>query len=422
MRVVVCALGTRGDVQPPAVLAAELQARGHQVLVATTHDLIDFVASLGLRTAPLSADIKGIFQSPEGQRLMASGNARAFLKHIAGIRRERVTTVQDEMIALARGADLLIAGKHSEDDTACIAEAYGVPLVTLHHAPWGGNPVYPAFLATTRRLPGGLRQASHWYVERATWKSLEADIRRIRQVLALPPVSKPTEAGLYRVDALQIQAYSRHLTPELVDWHPRRPLTGFIEPTRAQHEAFGDATADPDLGRWLDAGDPPIYFGFGSMPVLDPDAMLQMVTNVSRALNMRGLVVAGWTELRRTPAPDGPIHVTPAVDHGAVLPRCRVAVHHGGAGTTAASIGAGLPTVAAAVFMDQPFWANRLERLGVGRAMRFADLTEKSLLRAIESLLGPEPKRRAAAIASAMRTENGTSNAADAVEKAPFEA
>ncbi|BCB74671.1 glycosyltransferase [Phytohabitans flavus] len=422
MRIAFYAAGTRGDVQPAAVLAAELRMRGHDVTLATPVDLVELGTKLGVRTAPLSVDMRSIFQSPQGQQLMASGSGTAFLKHLASIRSEAAPTVQMEMISLAQGADLLIAGKHSEDDAACIAEALDVPIVTLHHAPLRANPAYPAVLATTRQLPGWLRAASHWYVERATWKSMSRDVARLRSLLNLPPVFEPTSVRLARVNATEIQAYSRYLTPELTGWDLRRPISGFIQPSEAQRRALGDATTDPGLDQWLDAGDPPIYFGFGSMPVLDPDAMLQMIANVSRKLNARALVSAGWTELAGTPDPDGPIRVTPAVDHAAVLPRCGVAVHHGGAGTTAASVGAGLPTVVAAVFFDQPFWASRLERMGAGRALRFARLTETSLLHAISALMAEEPRRRAASLAAAMRMEEGASYAADAVEKARFQA
>lgn len=159
------------------------------------------------------------------------------------------------------------------------------------------------------------------------------------------------------------------------------------------------------------------------MPVLDPAAAIAMVSRVTERLGVRALVSAGWGRLAADTAPEGAVgahvHGVGALDHEAVLPRCRAAVHHGGAGTTAAALGAGLPSVVCSVFADQPFWGARLERLGVGAHVRFASLDERTLTSALGRMLASGVATRATDLGGRLRAEPpAAGRAADLVEAA----
>jgi UDP:flavonoid glycosyltransferase YjiC (YdhE family) len=197
----------------------------------------------------------------------------------------------------------------------------------------------------------------------------------------------------------------------LVNWDPRRPLTGFLSPSTAQRKLL-DEPADPELDAWLDAGDPPVYFGFGSMPVLEPEAALAMIEKVSDMLGVRALV-----SLKAGTANSDAVRVVGNLDHDAVLPRCLAAVHHGGAGTSATSLRAGLPTVVCAVFADQPFWGAQLQRMGVGSTLRFTDLSEPTLFAALDPMLCDGPRQRATELAALLRDEDAATQTADAFER-----
>ncbi len=152
------------------------------------------------------------------------------------------------------------------------------------------------------------------------------------------------------------------------------------------------------------------------MPVTRPDATLGMIAKVTAGLGMRALVSAGWSGMDDG-GNDGRVRVVPAVNHDAVLPRCTLAVHHGGSGTTAASLRAGLPTMVCSVFADQPFWGTQVERLGVGSHVRFAALTEQTLSDGLGKALEPAVRHRARRLAESLRAESGaTMRAADIVE------
>ena len=226
------------------------------------------------------------------------------------------------------------------------------------------------------------------------------------------PLSALAEAG----ELLELQMYDAALVPRL-RWDARRPLTGYLAPGQEIREAIGEARLSADLVSWLETGDPPVLFGFGSMPVQDPAATVALIADVSRSLGVRALVTAGWGRLAALDPDDAAVRVVGPLDHGAVMPRCVAAVHHGGAGTTAASVGAGLPTVVCSVFADQPFWGARVQEAGAGAHLRFRDLDRDRLARAVRAALDPAVRGRAGALAGRMvPPEEAVRAAADAVE------
>jgi sterol 3beta-glucosyltransferase len=107
----------------------------------------------------------------------------------------------------------------------------------------------------------------------------------------------------------------------LADWEPRRPLTGFLGLTPGQRGLLGEDTVDPTLDEWLDDGEPPVYFGFGSMPVRDGNAALALIENVSRTLGVRALVSAGWNDVEPGTTASGRMLVVGALDHPTLGPQ-----------------------------------------------------------------------------------------------------
>jgi len=156
------------------------------------------------------------------------------------------------------------------------------------------------------------------------------------------------------------------------------------------------------------------------MPVQDPEAAVRMIEQATQRLGLRALISAGWSELTQSGGSyesNERVRVVGALNHDAVMPRCRLAVHHGGSGTTAASVASGLPTLVCSVFADQPFWGRQLARLGAGAHLRFDSLTAVKLERALRRMLRPEATQRARALASAMSHQpNAAARAAELIE------
>jgi sterol 3beta-glucosyltransferase len=158
-----------------------------------------------------------------------------------------------------------------------------------------------------------------------------------------------------------------------------------------------------------------VFFGFGSMPVLDGAATLEMIRAVSAELGVRAIVTAGWSRLDRV-EDDGLIALD-TVDHQSLLPRCAAAVHHGGAGTTVASVAAGIPTLVCSVIADQPFWGARCRTLGIGDTVPFSKLDAGRLARGLRRVLVPDMRARAAAVGRQVASEDGVAAASAYVER-----
>jgi UDP:flavonoid glycosyltransferase YjiC (YdhE family) len=167
---------------------------------------------------------------------------------------------------------------------------------------------------------------------------------------------------------------------------------------------------------WIDAGTPPIFFGFGTIPIGSAAETFGMIAAVCERLGERALVSAGGTDPRDIPQFDH-VRVVRAMNYAAIFPACRAVVHHGGSGTLAAGLRAGVPTLILSTLPDQRFFGSAVKRLKVGTAQRFSTVNEESLVANLRRILAPEYSARARAIAERMsRSAESAVVAADFVE------
>jgi UDP:flavonoid glycosyltransferase YjiC (YdhE family) len=243
------------------------------------------------------------------------------------------------------------------------------------------------------------------------WRALKEAEDAQRRELGL---SKATVRAVRRIvegGALEIQAYDELFFPGLAaEWGDSRPLVGAMT-----LELRTDT--DDEVATWIAAGKPPVYFGFGSMPVQSPADAIAMITDVCAELGERALICSGVWDFDDTPHADHVMLVS-TVNHAAVFPLCRAVVHHGGAGTTAAGVRAGIPTLILWVGADQPFWGTQIERMKVGKSLRFSRITRDSLPGALRSVLTPQYATRAREVATRMtKPATSVSTAADLLEE-----
>lgn len=216
--------------------------------------------------------------------------------------------------------------------------------------------------------------------QRMYWRSMASDINSFRADLGLAPVTTPTATRPAAARTLELQAYHRALVPALDDYPTHRPIVGFLTPDPELRRRLGEFDVDPALDAWLSNGDPPVFVGFGSMPVIDPAATMTMITATADRVGSRVLIGAGWSRFGRAGVAGDRVRVAVGgLNYDRVLPRCRVAVHHGGSGTVAAGVAAGIPTFVCSLVADNPFWGARVEQLGIGVHERFADLDQDRL-------------------------------------------
>ena len=418
MRIAVLANGSRGDAQPLVVLGDELRRRGHRVILGVSPNLVQFGQRAGLTTFPLGPDSQQFLQSPEGQRWLSAGDVRALTEALGRIVHDNATLLDADTLRVCEGADLIVTGSLGEHRAACVAESREVPLICLHYAPMRPTGAYPNLFITTVTSSHRRNLATHSWFQRVYWRSMAQDINNFRTGLGLAPVTTPTAIRLAAAATLELQAYHRGLVPDLDDYPAHRPIIGFLTTDRDLRARLGEEDVDADLDAWLAHGDPPVFVGFGSMPVIDPAATLHMITTATERVGVRVLIGAGWSGFGQHQVQSDRVRVVPGVlNYDRVLQRCRVAVHHGGSGTVAASVAAGIPTFVCSLVADNPFWGVRLEQLGIGVHVRFVNLDRHTLEAGLRRALRPEMLSRAQEAGAIVRADTGaTCRAADLID------
>lgn len=419
MRILVLTLGSRGDVQPYVALGAALRARGHDVIVSTGQGFETMIEAQGLTAAPLSDDVREMIQTPEIQAALRtfSGKIRAWRASKGLFRRQL-----DEMWAVAQEIKPDVILYHHPKGLAAQHIAEALQIIAVPTA------LIPAYIPTTAFPSPGLpfgdlgrlgNRISHKAVVSLTHRLLSGQIGRWRsERLGLP--EKGAEKGPrdlfggYHPQGKvvpRLHGFSRHLVPKAEDWSDREKVTGywFSEPATGWQPPEA-------LARFLEAGPPPVYVGFGSMPGENAAQLTQRVIAALRATGKRGVLATGWGGLAQAEDAED-IHVLESAPHDWLLPRCAAVVHHGGAGTTHEGLRWGRPSIVCPVFGDQPFWGQRVAAIGAGPLpLPQKRLTAATLAAALKAAEAPEIRKRAAEIGEALRAEPGAAGAAAAVD------
>lgn len=405
MRFAVAVHGTRGDVEPCAAVALELLRRGHQVRIAVPPNLVRFVEEAGLETAvAYGVDSQQQLEADVFRQPLRIRHPWAAFREVRDYMTQGWAQMSNTLVSLAADADLILTGTTYQELAANVAEHHGIPLAALHYFPFRANPyVLPL------KLPAPVVGSVWPIVESLHWRVIRPAEDAQRRELGLPQARVRAIRRMIDGGALEIQAYDKELFPGLAEeWTGRRPVTGALTLQL-------DTRTDAATSEWIDAGNPPIYFGFGSMPVESPAAAVAMISCVCADLGERALICSGVWKLDGATADH--VKVVRSVNHSAVFPRCRAVVHHGGAGTTAAGLRAGAPTMVLWIGAEQPLWAARVKRLGVGEAQKFAAVTADSLRAGLRSVLTPASAQRARELAARMATpEQSLCAAADLLE------
>ncbi|MBA0046088.1 glycosyltransferase [Mycobacterium sp. NPDC050853] len=414
MKFVLASYGTRGDIEPSVVVARELQRRGHDVVMAVPPDLMGFTEAAGLETVSYGLDTK--------TWLDVYRNFWTFFFHtfwrVRDIRRmwRQMWELSDQcwaqmnttLMSAAEDADVLFAGQSYQEPAANVAEYHDIPLVTLHHIPMRPN----GQLVTI--LPSRLGRLAMTVFDWLAWRLNRKVEDTQRRELRLPKASAPSPERIAERRSLEIQGYDEVCFPglaaEWTKWDGLRPFVGSLTMELT-------AEADKDVASWISSGTPPIFFGFGSMPVESPAAALEMIGSACAELGERALVGAGWSDFSDTQLPDH-VKVVGAVNFATVFPSCRAVVHHGGSGTTAASLRAGVPTLILSMDPNQTLWGGQVKRLKVGTTRRFSAATRDSLVEDLRQILAPDYVARARELASGMtKPSESAVAAADAMEQ-----
>ena len=242
-------------------------------------------------------------------------------------------------------------------------------------------------------------------------------INRFRvKTLRLEPVSTLWAPGqLYRLKVPYTYMWSPGLIPKPDDWGPEIDIAGFVFLDLASSFKPPDA-----LTKFLDAGEQPIYIGFGSIVVDDPDMFTSLIFDAVKRAGVRALVSKGWGGLGHEGHTPENVYMLENTPHDWLFPRVRAVVHHGGAGTTAIGLKCGRPTMIVPFFGDQPFWGAMVAKAGAGAqvAVPYKHLTADVLAEGIVQCLKPEALEAASNLAKDIALEgDGAKNAAESFQR-----
>jgi sterol 3beta-glucosyltransferase len=402
MQIVLMASGTRGDVQPLLALGKALDSAGYAVRVVAGANFVSWIESHGLDVYP-TVDTEALFRSDLGVRWIESKNQFQQMRMMKKLFDTQADQMVVDSIESTRDAELIIAGFVSEPFMQSVSEARGIPLITAALQPYRATRTGAAsMLAPLPRRTSIINRWTGRFAERVVWSMAKSVVNNIRKELNLPPHSARSYLQAAR-DVPALYAFSSAVVPPTEDTNSTTTGFWFLD------EPF---ELPADITAFLDGGPPPVYVGFGSMASSDPQGTMRMTIEALSRIGQRGILAQGW---RKAEMPDVPDHIflLDSAPHHWLFPRMTAVVHHGGAGTTAAGLRAGKPTLIIPHMADQPFWGRRVHELGVGaKPLSRHKVTADSLASRLQAMLDdPEIQERADRLGQVIRAEHGIENA-----------
>ena len=390
MRVLLAAVGTRGDVHPAVALALELRKRGHAVRMCISPNFVDWAKSLGLEALPMGVEMRAPARGTALPRTLTAEE----LRKLRGSLPDLITDQFETIGAALEGCDVIVGANAHQYAGPSFAERNGIACVTAVYAPVS----VPSPELAPQQTPGQPETPNRsieerWRDTKKAWndRALER-VNANRRRLELPPISDVLDYTLTDHTWLAADAA---LAPV--------PATPGRKIFQTGAWVLADRTPLPkDLEAFVAAGEAPVFVGLGSMPAAQ-NVSLPLI-RAARAVGRRILVSRGWAELDVIDDA-GDCLAIGEVSHELLFPRVAAVVHHGGAGTSAAAARAGIPQVVTPMFGDQPYWAGRVVGLGLGATVAYSAITEESLTNALRQALDPPIVARARAFAAHVRAD-----------------
>ena len=417
MQITILALGSYGDVLPIATLGQGLKVAGHQVRLATFENFEQMVTQHGLDFHPIRGDSQAILNAGSGRALTESGQniMRAWWAAMQSFGVLAESNAHDLSSPTLWETEIIInqlpVGLYGYD----LAEKMGVPMIMAAVMPINRTRHFPmlAFPSLFAHFPG-YNVISYRMLEQLVWQWFRPAINRWRQeILGLPQQSFGGyfgEVGTSRLPVLN--GFSTHVVPRPPDWGEDVHVTGYWFPEEENWQP------PDDLHTFIEAGSPPVFIGFGSMSVSDPEGTTAVILEALQQSGLRGILHAGWAGIGNDDLPDDIFKIDYA-PYGWLFPQMAAVVHHGGSGTTAFGLRAGVPSLIVPFLFDQFYWGRRVFMLGVGpkpvpfRKLSVARLAEALTLATTDRLM----RQRAVDLGKSIRTENGIKKAAAIISR-----
>ena len=421
MRIFINTFGSRGDVQPYVALGKGLAANGHEVTVCTASSFETFIIDNGLNYGYVTNDLLELMDTDVGREAVEDtaglfGSVKTMIKLVKATMPLNRQMMSDSWDAAQEVEPDLVIYHPKTLGSVSIAEVFNAPAIMAILQPMMvPTAEFPTIGLPTLKLGG-------WY-NKATYKAIAMGynqygktVNRFRQEnMGLQPFPKST--GIYRTAAGHPIPVMHGISPQIVpppaDWPSYVHVTGYWF---LNQESSWEP--NPELSAFLDTGDAPVYIGFGSMSGKNPQRLANIVVEALQQTGKRGIIATGWGGLAAGDLPDSILKIEKA-PHDWLFPRMAAVVHHGGAGTTAAGLRAGRPTLICPFMGDQPMWGDRVFGLGAGpKAVPQKKLSVEKLAQGLQQLTEDAGMRqRAQHLGEKINAEDGVATVVRLIEQ-----
>lgn len=411
MKILLIGYGSRGDVQPLLALGQGLVNAGYDITIAAGNNFQEFVENAGLKFVGFATNMQQLMTSDEGKEWIdnSSGNSLREAQNMKRMLELVSDSVEGDLLSqVSEDVDVIVSGLPLFMSAHAIAEKFDKKHITIQLVPLNPTkegratiqPTFPQKQIWVNRISGYIGQYfTYWIFKSAS--------NNFRQRLGLAPMSYSDYARAYNREVPVIYALSKHVITEPDDWRDNTHVTGYWF-----YDDPSDWQPSQALCDFLDAGEKPIYIGFGSMSNKNPEATTSIMVEALQKAGKRGIIYSGWAGLNADALPDD-VFLLDFAPHDWLFPKMAGVVHHGGAGTTAAGIRAGVPATVVSHMADQPYWGRRVHELGIGAPfIRRHKLTSERLAEAIRYMTDdPAIAENAQNLSRKIEAEDGVAEA-----------
>ena len=414
MKLLLLAFGSRGDVQPLLPLSAGLLDAGYEVQIGAGTNFKSWIESKGIGFVDAGIDIQALMNSDVGKEWIENSSSSPFqearnMKRMLDANSEQMGS---EMVRICQEAEVLISNLPTFGMAQAIAELQGKKHIRVMLAPLTpsndpANTMVPMVAGrkhVLNRLSGYIGIYFTYWVSKETTNTF-------RQKLGLKSWGYGDFARAWNQMPV-LYGLSPRAMPRNPQWNDDTFVTGFW------FDKPEEWSPPAPLATFLQAHPKPVYIGFGSMATKNPQATLQIMVDALKQAEQAGIIYSGWAGLQASDLPDN-ILLIEGAPHSWLFPRMAAVIHHGGAGTTAAGMRAGVPATIVSHMADQPYWGRRVYELGVGhKPIARHELTTERLAEAIRAMTSnSRMKAKAAELGALIRQETGVANAVKAINK-----
>jgi UDP:flavonoid glycosyltransferase YjiC (YdhE family) len=408
MNITILTYGSRGDVQPFLPLSRGLMDRGHQVILAAPLRFKNLVEEHGITFAPLAGDPEEL-----SRRLNDSGYnyfkmIRELMNHAVNIGADVMRQTEEA----CNDADLIIHTFTHAVGAHTLAREKNIPDIHIQ--------TFPIFTPTgdypNIAMPNlGIRafnRITHVASSKITWLTSRMGYEQVRRKAGLPKrkLFWPFDDNPPRLRTPILCAWSPSILPASSDWTPRTHVTGYF------FFPLDESYSPPsELDTFLKLGKSPVCVSFGSMVNKDAKRIDDIVVESLKKTNNRGIILSGWGGVKNRSSNN--LLYLESASHDWLLPRCKMIIHHGGAGTTSAGLRAGIPNIVVPFMADQPFWGNRVHAISAGpKPILVKNISANKLVQAIVEAESNTIRDRIQSIGQNIRSENGVEDAIKLIE------